>query len=73
MASNVVWTSSSTCDICRKDCGSVLYDAVTKYGPWATMCEDCWNKHSIHALGPGLGQRYELKDGKYIKTKGWEL
>ena len=73
MASNVVWTSSSECDFCHIDCGPVLYDAVTKYGPWATMCEDCWKKHGLNALGPGLGQRYELKNGQYIKTKGWEI
>ena len=73
-SSNIIWSSSSKCDFCGKDCGSVLYDALTKYmgmqGPWATMCQKCYEKHGIGVLGLGLGQKYELKDGKYVKTGG---
>ena len=70
---NIIWSSSHKCDFCQKDCGKVLYDAATKYGPWATMCEECWKKQGTGTLGPGFGQRYELKDNKYVKTKGWEI
>lgn len=69
---NIIWSSSHKCDFCQKDCGKVLYDAATKYGPWATMCEDCWKKQGAGVLGPGFGQRYELNDlenQKYIKSR----
>jgi len=71
MASNsVVWASSHKCDFCQGECGPVLYDGATKYGPWAVMCEACWKRHGVRILGPGFGQKYELKGGKYAKTEG---
>lgn len=32
------------------------YDGKTKGGPWANMCQECFNKHGI-GLGTGRGQR----------------
>ena len=65
------WISSTTCDICKNKIDDVLYDAVTRYGPWATMCKQCWEEHSIHRLGTGLGQKYVKNEaGEFIKEQG---
>ena len=42
------------CDFCG---GKAEYDAATKQGPWAGMCEKCWQKHGRGQLGLGKGQR----------------
>jgi hypothetical protein len=35
------------------------YDAPTKRGPWASMCESCWQANRVSAdLGTGKGQKY---------------
>lgn len=66
------WLSSHKCDFCFKDIQDDLYDAVTKYGPWATMCKDCFEKHSQHKLGRGFGQHYKKdpKTNDFIKVEG---
>ena len=35
------------------------YDGKTTMGPWANMCEDCFQDYGI-GLGTGLGQRLIL-------------
>jgi hypothetical protein len=50
------------CDICF-DAGlsrSAKYDAKTKTGPWAYLCETHYQEYGI-GLGTGLGQKLVLK------------
>jgi len=66
----VEWTGSKTCDFCGKECEKDLYDAATTWGPWATMCPDCFFKHG-GSLGTGYGQHYRKnKQGHYMKVAG---
>lgn len=51
------------CDIHKYDLGTpgvpAAYDAKTKRGPWASMCEPCWVANRYYpTLGLGKGQRY---------------
>jgi hypothetical protein len=39
------------------------YDARTKFGPWANMCEMHYQKYGPGRLGTGFGQRLILKEG----------
>lgn len=59
------------CDICGKECEQVFYDAATKMGPWAVMCEECFDKFG-KGLGTGIGQEYwkNEKTGEFEKTRG---
>lgn len=38
--------------------GEVVYDAVTKQGPWAMMSETSWKMYGRNLLGVGYGQKY---------------
>ena len=59
-----------TCDVCYSQVGDVMYDAKTVYGPWANMCENCFNTIGV-GLGTGLGQRYvKNNEGTFIKQEG---
>jgi len=49
------------CDFCGFR--EAAYDAKTKQGPWAYMCEECFKKHGV-GLGVGLGQRLRLTSAK---------
>ena len=51
------WYGSTKCDICGKECETILYDGATKMGPWAVMCEDCMEVYGI-GIGIGKGQEY---------------
>lgn len=43
------------CDLCT---GVAKYDAATRGGPWANMCERCFGIHAASkTLGVGKGQR----------------
>lgn len=48
------------CDIHRGESDDstvdAAYDGKTRWGPWANMCEDCWNHYGV-GLGLGKGQR----------------
>ena len=50
------------CDFCKIDDKvekPAAYDAKTKHGPWASMCEDHYTQHrASDTLGTGHGQRY---------------
>ena len=48
------------CDVCQM-C-SAAYDAQTKEGPWAYMCEECFRVDGAGRLGLGWGQRLVLAD-----------
>lgn len=58
------------CDICQLPFGSVMYDIKTNSGPWGNLCESCMKIHSSGHLGLGQGQKYELQEGKWVKTAG---
>lgn len=55
------------CDIHKYDKGvdgvSALYDARTNRGPWAYMCQECFNEVGPRQLGTGYGQRLILSNG----------
>lgn len=55
------WLGNTKCDICGKECEEVLYDAAIRLGPWAIMCEDCFNKFG-KGLGIGIGQEYVMNN-----------
>ena len=41
-----------------KQTGEVIYDAKTKFGPWATMTEASYRTYGVGVLGIGFGQKY---------------
>ncbi len=64
MADETYVTKLPPCDIhLYERNGTVVpakYDAKTKKGPWANMCESCFRTHGI-GLGVGRGQRLILR------------
>ena len=50
------------CDFCGQE---AHYDAKTKSGPWAYMCEQCFKTQGV-GLGLGMGQKLMLR-GANIK------
>lgn len=54
------------CDIHKYDMKKpgvpAAYDAKTRRGPWANMCEECFPREALYTtLGVGKGQRLILK------------
>lgn len=46
------------CDFCTVN--KAQFDVVTKYGPWAYVCDTCFYIHTdveLDKLGIGVGQR----------------
>jgi len=46
------------CDFCSVN--KAQFDVVTKYGPWAYVCDTCFYIHTnvdLDKLGTGVGQR----------------
>ena len=58
------------CDVCHGPFGTFMYDGKTVYGPWACMCNTCFDVIGV-GLGTGLGQQY-IRDeaGDWIKNAG---
>jgi hypothetical protein len=51
--------------------GERIYDAATKYGPWATMTHESWMQHGTGQLGLGKGQKYvRQENGELHKVEG---
>lgn len=51
--------------------GEPVYDAKTKYGPWATMTQKSFEKHGVGRLGTGWGQKYQRNEaGQLVKVEG---
>ena len=51
--------------------GEVIYDAMTRMGPWATMTEKSFTIHSRGEIGIGRGQRYvRQSNGQLHKVGG---
>jgi len=44
------------CNLCADGYTRALYDGKTIYGPWAYMCQPCFNAYGV-GLGTGKGQR----------------
>ena len=42
------------CDICQKT--KAIYDGKTVQGPWAYMCELCWQQYGCGRAGTGYAQ-----------------
>lgn len=54
------------CDVCDKKIKSETFiDGKTTLGPWALMCEDCFDKVGI-GLGTGFGQIYDTETKEKI-------
>lgn len=56
-------TIQGRCDICNHH--KAKYDAKTKHGPWANMCEDCFKLNGIKlgkGFGKEIGENHELLD-----------
>lgn len=66
-----VWEGSvtSNCEICSRKIDEEFIDGRTIMGSWAIMCSPC---HAIHGVGYGVGrgQKYSLKNNKFIKVEG---
>ncbi len=56
MSTSVKVESLPSCDFCGKQ---AEYDAATKFGPWANMCESDFKVHGV-GLGTGRGQKLEV-------------
>lgn len=50
-----------TCDVCKTF--PAVYDGKTVHGPWAYMCQACWDEIGIGRLGTGFGQRLVVREG----------
>jgi hypothetical protein len=50
------------CDLCNTDLTEqyVFFDAKTKQGPWALLCQECVLDYGI-GIGLGRGQMYNAK------------
>lgn len=59
MSTTVQVATLPKCDICQTL--DAEYDGATFFGPWAYMCEPCWNQNGVGKLGTGFGQRLEVK------------
>ena len=67
------------CDICETELNPEdppllepkFIDGKTVAGPWAIMCEECFNRYGI-GIGTGKGQEYRLVSAtnKWFKLKG---
>ena len=59
MSTEVIVTKLPNCDLCQN---TASYDAKTKMGPWAYLCEQCFSFYGPARLGTGLGQKLILKE-----------
>lgn len=67
MSSEVKWVGPvPNCDFCSQDGLKVVseYDAKTKFGPWANMCERHFKENGFGRLGTGYGQKILPPDPK---------
>jgi hypothetical protein len=72
MRKPVVWVGAAPacCDLCKETIAKVFYDARTRFGPWACLCQACFDLDGV-GLGTGRGQKYrQLTDGRFYKVAG---
>jgi len=64
-------TPPKTCQVCPTSLTKVFYDARTRQGPWAYLCDDCFENLTSGRLGTGFGQKYEVQpNGTAVKVEG---
>lgn len=51
------------CNFCGQE---AHYDARTKQGPWANMCDECFKMYG-RGLGPGRGQKLLISKSAFIE------
>lgn len=56
------------CDICKKPLVGCFVDGKMVAGPWANMCQPCFNQFGV-GLGAGKGQKYWLEDESVDQTR----
>lgn len=59
MAEEVVVERVPNCNFCQQK-GKITpakYDAKTRFGAWANMCQEDFDAYGLGRLGTGLGQR----------------
>jgi len=61
MSAEVEMAALPPCDVCGVVGG---YDAKTRQGPWAYLCEEHWQTMTDQRLGTGYGQRLVLREGQ---------
>lgn len=63
MGKSVIVPELPKCDFCAEahHTNDAHYDAKTKLGPWANMCDGHFAMYGI-GLGTGLGQKLILKE-----------
>lgn len=47
---------------CGKKSFEARYDAKTKQGPWAYVCQKHWERNTPQVLGTGYGQKLILEE-----------
>lgn len=57
MSTTAQVTTLPKCDICTAQ--TAQYDAMTNRGPWAYMCQGCFEDYGV-GLGLGRGQKLEV-------------
>lgn len=68
---NITWLGEKECNFCNERIHGILFDAKTKYGPWATMCEKCHEEYSGYAPRYGFCQKYkENAKGEFELVEG---
>lgn len=45
----------SNCDICKAE--EAKYDARTIWGPWAYVCEGCFQQYTVKKIGLGFATK----------------
>lgn len=61
------WTGEipPMCDICGDPLTKWFVDGKTEMGSWVIMCPGCFKVYGV-GLGVGLGQKYNVADGKKV-------
>jgi hypothetical protein len=66
MSTETTVAALPTCDVCKAlqydEPKEASYDARTRSGQWAFLCEDHFELHGLGKLGVGFGQRLVLKE-----------
>jgi hypothetical protein len=70
MAKTWMGSPPEQCDFCEHKIMDEFVDGgLIGYTCWAIMCPPCFRRLG-RGLGTGLGQRYTLEHGKYVKVEG---
>lgn len=69
---NMPYDRHRTCDLCGAKLTRVFIDGKTRSGQWADMCPTCHLFEGL-GIGVGVGQKYVLKKGIWMKVQDWEV